>query len=604
MGNSKLNEGVQDILGNKLKKETDLSNVDFIKLNKNKKKKHIVIDEEIPEQIGIQETIKNNPIQNQIQQQEIIISPSLSEIAFQQSFQKQKQKQQIIETKQLAIQRIQQRITEQQSIPSVIKQKEAKKDLEIITDTEIPEDVNVVELEREINEAVDAVSDNISIGDIELTFIEKDKSKTGYTKVKTSIGSDKLPDIINKIATYIKQQTKGLIKPRISDMRVIGNTNKTQLRSSSFKLSSKTITFKPDHKKLKVSKYTRVMLSVPEDFSSTGNLLIYLQESRKKTIVKIEASNFVSELAFINFIGDKIAQFYFHGYDVTLPKLTFKGTNNPLTKVLTTILDTNQYKAKPYVDEDNRIYMFDVYSKGIDNQWLYIRVSETSIPDLYEVSAKNNVDTSWEYILLNKPISLNKLDNNILDILEKSYLKDWTDELKLQDEHDEFIYNFRKLNHNKLKQVAIEFNDLRETNPELNIELKKFISKKDMKYLLSEDYDSEAIIGQTSFVDYFVLTYLAYPIKAGDKRHGKQYITNEEYYKNYNVKDKRDYFERDKTAWKKQNIDRKYNARIYLFQLEYSANGIKHVYRNKTWESIKNNTGILTDTIKFPVTIF
>jgi hypothetical protein len=58
----------------------------------------------------------------------------------------------------------------------------------------------------------------------------------------------------------------------------------------------------------------------------------------------------------------------------------------------------------------------------------------------------------------------------------------------------------------------------------------------------------------------------------------KQYIC--ECLPRRNEKDRRNYQDRDATILKKQNVERNYNARPYVFQIEYSVNGKKHIYRN------------------------
>ena len=121
---------------------------------------------------------------------------------------------------------------------------------------------------------------------------------------------------------------------------------------------------------------------------------------------------------------------------------------------------------------------------------------------------------------------------------------------------------------------------------------------------IDSGYDAEAILGKTDFLDYFIITYLAYQIVGGDKRKGRDYITREQYYEKYNVKDKRNYQQRDNTILKKQEVERNYNSRPYIFQVEYSANGKKHIYRDSNWENVLIETGLLSNSVKFPQTKF
>lgn len=97
---------------------------------------------------------------------------------------------------------------------------------------------------------------------------------------------------------------------------------------------------------------------------------------------------------------------------------------------------------------------------------------------------------------------------------------------------------------------------------------------------------------------------MAFQVIGGDVRKGRDYITTDSYYEKYDVKDRRNYQDRDATILKKQNVERNYNARPYVFQIEYSVNGKKHIYRNTNWEELLNETGILSNEIKFPPSKF
>lgn len=472
---------------------------------------------------------------------------------------------------------------------------------EEITGNEIPEKVDMVEIRDAVIDAVSEIPDaeGVDLTNIELKVTKKDKeSKAGYYKVKVNIKKSGIPNIINKIAGYVKSETKGLISPRVCDLRVIGNTNKTQLRGSTLKLSVNTVVFKPDSKKLKVNKGTRIMISIPDDFNSTGNLLIYIQESRAKSIHEIKKSDFDTENKFINFIAERIVEYYVVGYQATIARITLHATNNPLTEIMTKILKSGQYKGQPLFDESN-MYGFDIATKSDLNQWLVVRVSESSVvPNKYDISAFNTVNGD-EYDLIQRPLTYQELDRTGMKLIDAAFAKDWSDVITDADdvEYNEFMYNLQKLKHFKLRKAAIEIWDARESNTEISII--RTLSKNDMNKLMVTDYDSEAILGKTSNVEW-VLTYLAYPIIGGDARYGADYITRQQYYQKYDVKDRNEYQARKNTVLVKEGLPRNYNARIYLFQLEYKIDGESNVYRARTFKEIKDDTGFLTNNLKFP----
>lgn len=481
---------------------------------------------------------------------------------------------------------------------------------EELTGNDIPEKVDMIEVRDDVIDAIAEIPDaeDVDLTNIELKVTKRDKdSKAGYYKVKVNIKKSGIPNIINKISSYVKQETKGLISPRVCDLRVIGNTNKTQLRGSTEKLSKNTVVFKPDSKKLKVNKGTRIMISIPDDFSSTGDLLVYIQESRAKSIHKVSRSDFDTEGKFINFISERIVEYYTIGYQAAVARLTLH-TGNPLVEIMTKILKTGQYRGKPLMDESN-MYGFDIATKSDTNQWLVVRISESSvIPNKYEIAAFNTVNGD-EYDL-SGPKTYQELDKVALKLVDAAFAKDWSSELMDSDdsEYTEFMYNLQKLTHYKLRKVAIEIWDMIHPDNSISapdIKIIRTLNKNDMMKLGVSDYDSEAILGVTNIgkpVEW-VLTYLAYPIIGGDARHGSNYITRQQYYQKYDVKDRNQYQARRNTVIAKEGISRNYNARIYLFQLEYKLSGSanNHIFRAKTFKEVLE-TGFLSGNLTFPET--
>ncbi len=469
-----------------------------------------------------------------------------------------------------------------------------------LSDKSLPENIDIVEIKQEFLDAKEEIGDlTADITEMDIKPILKKKDKSGYFKSTVKLPVDKFPSIMCDIAAYIKQQSKGIIKPRIVDVRVIANTNKTQLRGKAFKLSAATIVFKPDHNRLKVPKYSRIMISVPDDFESTGNLLVYMQESRGKTIIEIKHSEFKNDHQFIEFIGDRIAEYYTLGFDAAVAKFQLHSKNNPLIDILTKVLKSGGYKGKPLSDETH-VYGIDFVSKIDNNQWLTVRVMESDLEGKYEVSGFNVV-MGDEYQLLNRQVTYQWLLENILNTLDSAYQKDWSDEIKTDDSEEQFMYLLAKLKHTKLKNALLEIHNVETDSPNLGIEILKTASRKDMEKILSEDYDSEAIFGKTKQLKIFVLTYYAHQIIGGDSRHGSDFITRQQYYEKYSVKDRGDYQKRKRTVLAKGQESRNYNARPYIFQLEYeTVNNKKHLFRAKSFIEIVNETGLFSNNIKFP----
>lgn len=613
------NQTVEDILNSI--DDTETENTITGDLNIDTNIEEPVIDEVPVDDVTVQQIIEPNVI---------VETPSIEQVAIQKVAEKNQQERKILELKKRAelrkkkrlekefnqrkakeeASKINNQLTKVQDISELtpvqkVENEELIQQLNVTNSEEIPTDVNILEIKDQVEDAMNDVpmTDDLSMDSFDIKVSEK-KDKSGYRKTKVSLKKEGIPDIVNVISSYVKKQTNGLIAPRIMDFRVIGNTNKTQLRGSTLKLSPISIVFKPDSTKFKVNKGTRIAISVPENFKSTGNLLIYMQESRAKTIFEINRSEFESQEYFNEFIGDGIAQFYVNGFEVSKNRFILRKANNPLMEIVLMVTKTSDYKVKPYVDtETEQIYSFDIISKHEKNQWLMVNVIDGDLPGTYKITLQNRVDSGWSAEVTAKvPITIEYLRKNLINILNQNYNKDWGIEEK---EDERIFYMLHKLTYHKLKNALIDMSEMVDKAKEDEIEnnipdliglkLGDTLSQKDTAKEIDAGYGAEAIVGKTNFVDYFILTYLAQQIIGGDKRKGKDYITTQDYYEKYAVKDHRDYQEREKTILKKEGNQRNYNSRPYMFQLEYSIKGKKCIYRSFDWEDVKETTKFLTD---------
>ena len=467
-------------------------------------------------------------------------------------------------------------------------------EIEILDGVVLPENINVVQLEAELDEAFAEIpgAENLSFADVKvITGTRKDK--TGYYKTKTVIKD--VPEVLNIISSYVKDQSKGLLIPRKCDARVIANTNKTQLKSSNIKLSIYTVVFKPDFNKLKVNKGTRFMISTAPSFESTGNLIIYIQESRAKFIMEISRSTFECQEFFDEFIGDRIAEYYVLGFEAVKHKIQYRDVNNPLMKIVNDIVKTGEYFSKIYSDDETgHIYSIDLFNKHSDNQWLYANIIEGQVSGTYDLVLKNRVDESWVFKPTTKVWSLSNLRSELYEILDNSFKTKWN----LTEEIPEEYYQLDNLRYKKLREAFMEIFELFETEPKLSIKIGKTLSRAETAKAINKTYEAECIIGKTGFVDYFILSYLAFQVVGGDKRRGQQYITTPEYREKYGVNDDRQYQKRGRTILKKEGESRNYNSRPYIFQLEYSINGKVCIYRSKDFAKVCELTGFLTEQPK------
>jgi len=591
-----LNEGIDDLLN--FDSKSNIPDIDTILKSRDKKtsskKKSLFTKEELEAQLD-----------------SVVVPKSLKQLEIQKQKETdlkiQKLKELVVTQKQRATQQdksysLQPKELEQLNI--VVKQ-----EIEELSGKTLPDNFNYVKLEEEVQDALNNIpgTENINIGLVDLNFtkdesLPESKEKRVYYKTKVSIKKDNIPDQINVISSLVKSGSNGLIFPRVCDLRVIGNTNKTQLRNSPLKLSLATVVFKPDFTKLKVNKGTRIMLSIPDNYSTTGNLLVFIQESRDKKIIEIVASDFGSQKDFDKYISDIIINYYNSGFSVTSKKLELRSPNNTLMQVIDLVIKTKQYKVKPYTDSEGHLFSADFFTKDSnENQWLYIQLLESSdFVGMFEIWAKNLADQSWEKKLSLKPVTIKQLLNGFVQTLTECFEKDWSNELGINSEEDSFYYLYSKLQHNKLKQALIELNDLKQSIPGLKIA--KTLSKIDTAKSINPEYDAEAVIGKTPVLDYFILSFLAYQVSTSRK--SSEYITKPEYTEKYGIKNPGESHsdrKRLKTINSETGEQRGYFGREYMFQLEYSLNGQKHIYRNLRFEDVKNETQFLSENPLTPI---
>ncbi len=474
---------------------------------------------------------------------------------------------------------------------------------------EITPEIEEADLSDEIKEAIEEASEVIveDFPEVDPSKVEikSRTTKDGYYKTTVKLKKEGIPEIISQVATDIKGKSSGAIAPRVCDMRVIANTNKTQLKNSNFKLQPLTVVFKPTKKAdFKAKKYQRIMLSIPEDFGPNNKmtLYIYIQESRQKAIIPFSFYDFPDNEKAIIFLSSVIRNYYHVNFEVTANRIQIGRVEDSeqavLLETLKLVSKTGKYKVRPVSvkEKDARGTInyygctgFDVKSSTGEQQHLMLNFSLTSNETieitLYD-SVYKNVELAKDTIR-----NINSLKDLILPTLEKYFNKDWNPEIAARMGVSNQVltyYNFDAgLTHSKLKKFIdkvfeIKFGkELSDSSLDLrpDIELLKAYNKKELKAqkILGDDvddYDAEVVTGKTEKVGLFTLSYLAPLIEGGDKRNGSDYITSAEYRQKYGVNSDSKYQQRKRTIHSKEGKTRNYHARKYTLQLEYKSSGM------------------------------
>jgi hypothetical protein len=607
MKTGKLNEAVIDI-GKFAKGGSDGDPGALIKLNKTKKTSILDDLEELdfggtaghaPQVAAQSRDIVEAPTLGSIQQQKRAVTASAtnraSELKALMQLRDKKGREQRRQAQQIQSVAVAEPIAQQRAEEN----QQLVKDYNAATGASLPDETDLVTTVDQIEDALDEIpgTDAVELSDFDIVPAPMRKDKTGYTKTLVTIKKGSVPQEVSKLATEVKRLSKGIIKHRIMDMRTIGNTNKTQLRGSVEKLGLTSINFKPDGEN-RVNKGTRFIISLPDDFPSTKNVVVYIQESRDKFIIKLEGNSFSNWDAQQDFLAEAIANYYQYGFASTKTFLAGKDTGSPLLGVAKSVLKAGGFSVYPKTAQDGHVSELVIESKGTDNQWLEVKVLEGQLSGTYKVKCVSKIDGNWQFDINSaKGHQLTILDLNgdkFVEILHKLWKREW----KMDEGDSREYYLLGKLTYRNLKQAFIDMWELTEGKNVNGLKVGETLSQKDTAKSIPGSYAAEGIVGKTSSVDYFILTYLAVQEKAGDKRVPEDYITTDAYHEKYSVANRGKYQERPNTILSKEGEKRNYHARIYKFQIEYAIGGVKSMVQALTFAEIQEKTGFLTDTPK------
>jgi hypothetical protein len=598
-----LNEGVIDI--GKFSSGAGDDPASLIRVSKNKRKSSLLDDAENldPNDPGVATQKRDDistpqTIQEKRNQQVVQNISTTNRIAEIKALQKLRNRSAEIQ------QTIQQIATaSQQSIQQAHQQVNVQlvRDYNEITGSSLDPETEMVETIQQIEEAAAEIpgAESTELGDYDIVPAPMRKDRSGYTKTLVTIKKSSLPGEVSTLATDIKKLSKGIIKHRIMDMRTIGNTNKTQLRGNNLKLGLHSVVFKPDGVN-KSAKGTRFIVSFPDDFSSTKDVIVYIQESRDKFITIVKGNSFSDWATEQSFLAEAIANYYAYGFKSTKSFIEGKDVANPLMGVAKLILKSGGFDVKPKTGPDGKIERLSVSSKDVKNQWLRVNVSEGQLVNTYKVFCSSEVDTNWTFGITPKdnpkrPLTI--LDLNVpkfVDILHKLFGMDW----KMEEGEDKDYFMLAKLTYGNLRKVFLEMLEIIEDGNGIGLKLGETLSQKDTAKTIPGSYAAEGIIGKTKYVEYFILTYLAVQQQGGDARNPAEYITSDEYHEKYSVATRGAYEERKNTILAKEGAARNYHARFYMFQLEYSIGGVKSTLKDMKFEELLKKTDLLTQEPK------
>jgi len=441
----------------------------------------------------------------------------------------------------------------------------------------VPEEVDIVKTAEVLTEKVlPEIPDGDSITELDDLEISVKKDKSGYIKSKVTVkGSVRLSDL----ATEIKKLSNGDVIHRSMDLRNIANTNKNQLKDSEYKLYSKSYNFKS---KSINKKYNRICLSLIDN--DPNNVILFFQSGADKAIYKLKFND--------KFIIDLIANYYVQGFNATKFKIDNLENPVPYLSLANKIASTGKYKIKVLPDG------IAVIGKGNKNFWLMVGIKWLEESNEYVVFGKSLIERDWKGIqLINGNQSLERLlTDNFLNLLDDWFnYHDFSDVYNIEDDDNKYFYMAKKLKYRKLKDAfdKILFGyvlDEDENKIDNGIDIVKTLSREDIDDRISGEYNAEVIIGTSQKFQNWLLVYSAVQVIGGDKRNGRDFITTQQYYDKEGVSDRSQYQNRRRTVLKKQNTERNYNSRPYMFTLNI---------KRKDGEILKYQSKNFDDLIKY-----
>lgn len=276
-------------------------------------------------------------------------------------------------------------------------------------------------------------------------------------------------------------------------------------------LSMYSVSFKAENS----PKNTRIILSIlnPDDYANTGDLIVYAQESRDRFMIRVNRSNFSTQNDFNIFMANIVVDFFSVGVKLTENKLMLEKTGNTgLAMIAEIIAKTGRYEVGMQRYQ-TRVSALKITSKGRNNQWLYVTITEATLSGTYNIELYNNVDYSWNqrFQLNDRPITIDWLENNIIKMLDKWYSTDYSKSIDEKNDMDAYI--LRKFDYVKMAKATFEIIEQRDEYPQYGIVLKEAMSRKDTSVKVPEAYKAEILIGKTNKVEFFILSYLGYYFK-------------------------------------------------------------------------------------------
>lgn len=368
---------------------------------------------------------------------------------------------------------------------------------------------DVLEIEDEINDALQAIDDDRYV---QLSDFEVKQSPKGDIRVTT--GKDKMPMILQKLLSITRKLSNVNVNGRMLDVRQIAKLNSAMINvgiDGSLMLSPVTLSFRPKVGD-EYGRNDRIMVSLTGTSETTGDLLFYMQQGRKRFVGYIKHDRFSSSEDYLLFLSNAINDFFIVGFDNIRDRMITETDDvHGLDRIGKLIQDTNNYLVQYTGDANEGTISLLVTAKNNPaNQWLRAEIMKANIKGTYRVILTSQSDCNfYQEPFYNEAITIDMLQNNIVNLLRNWYSMNWNENLAERQKADTSILN--KFVIVKMRAAVNCIIEMKNLSPYCGIVLNNAYSRQETSGFMPNKQMAEVLTGKTNSVDYFILTCFKNP---------------------------------------------------------------------------------------------
>lgn len=377
-------------------------------------------------------------------------------------------------------------------------------------DVELPVNQDPLEFVDEVNTSLEIIGDDRYV---EMSDLDVKQFSDG--KIRISIGKDNVPFMLQKLASVVRKLSSVNVKSRVLDVRQIADINSKMLNNGfdgSLLLSPVTLSFRPTINNDSIKRTDRVMISVTGDYEVDGNFLFYMQHEKKRFVCHVKHDRFSSNEDYILFLANAVNDFFIVGFDSICDRLLTETDDvYGLDRIGALISDTREFTVGYCCDGTNGTTQINIMPKNNPvNSWLRVSIFKGNLQGTYGVTLTSINDYNfYQEPFYNKPLTIDMLQNNIVNMLRNWYAMNWNEDLNAKEQNDTNLLN--KFVIVKMRSAVMEIINMKNQSPMFGIVLNNAYSRQETAGFMPNKEMAEVLTGKTANTDYFILTCFKNP---------------------------------------------------------------------------------------------